>query len=109
MPPGAFPRAMLEAVRQLLYNPLGPHASPSAAEQWCHYIDHLIVTTINMLPHGGWRANHSGGMTVPTAVHSSTLMVPHTSSVACAPMMDLWVELEHYRSGEDGYITIECR
>jgi hypothetical protein len=54
-PPGVGPKATLEVVRQLLHNPLGPHASPSAAEQWHHDVDQLIIATINTSPHGGGR------------------------------------------------------
>jgi hypothetical protein len=52
-PPGAGPEATLEAACQLLNNPLGPHASPSAAEQWRHDINWLVVIAINVPPHGG--------------------------------------------------------
>jgi hypothetical protein len=50
--------------------PPGPHASPSAAEQWRYDVDQLIVTAINTPPHGGRRANHSGGRHEPSAAHS---------------------------------------
>jgi hypothetical protein len=53
LPPGADPEATLEAARQLLHNPLGPHASSSAAEQWRHDVNQLVITAINTLPHGG--------------------------------------------------------
>jgi hypothetical protein len=52
-PPGASLEATLEAVCQLLHNPLGPLASPSATEQWHHDVDQLIITAINTPPHGG--------------------------------------------------------
>jgi hypothetical protein len=52
-PLGAGPEATLEAACQLLPNPPGSHASPSAAEQWRHDVDQLIVTTINTSPHEG--------------------------------------------------------
>jgi hypothetical protein len=44
------PDATLLAVRQLLNNPPLVKASPSAAEQWCHDVDQLIIAVINM-PH----------------------------------------------------------
>jgi hypothetical protein len=46
------PEGMLGAARALFHNPLGPRASPSIAEQWCHNVDQLIVATINTPLHG---------------------------------------------------------
>jgi hypothetical protein len=117
-PPGAHPEAMLKVVRQLLNNPLGLHASSSVAEQWRHDVDQLIVAVIHMLPHEWRRANHSGGVPVPSAAHSCTPTAPSVSSVACATTaprapavslstMDLQAELERCRSGEDDHVTIE--
>jgi hypothetical protein len=54
MPPSASPEATLEAAHALIHNPLGLHASPSAAKQWHHDIDQLIVAAINTPPRGGW-------------------------------------------------------
>jgi hypothetical protein len=59
-PPGASPEATLKEARQLLHNPPGSHASPSAAKQWSHDVDQLIVAAINTLPHGGRQANRLG-------------------------------------------------
>jgi hypothetical protein len=42
-PPSAGPEATRDAACQLLHNPLGPHASPLAVDQWCHNIEQLIV------------------------------------------------------------------
>jgi hypothetical protein len=42
--------AALLAARRLLNNPPPTTASPSAAEQWRHDVDQLIVATINT-PH----------------------------------------------------------
>jgi hypothetical protein len=117
-PLGAGPEATLETVRQLLHNPPGPHTSPSAVEQWHHDIDQLIIATINTPPHGGQRANHSSGVSVPSVAHLRTPTVPHMPSVACAPttphapttslaMADLWAKLEPCRSGDDDRVTIE--
>jgi hypothetical protein len=39
MLPGVGPEATVEAMRQLLHNPPGLHASPSAVEQWRHDVD----------------------------------------------------------------------
>jgi hypothetical protein len=56
LPPlGTGLEATLEVARQLLHIPPGPHASPSAAEQWCHKVDELIIAAINTPPHGGGR------------------------------------------------------
>jgi hypothetical protein len=52
-PPGASLEATLESACQVLHNPLGPLASPSAAEQWHHDVDQLTVAAINTPPHGG--------------------------------------------------------
>jgi hypothetical protein len=47
-PPGAGPKATLEAAGQLLHNPLGWHASPSAVEQWHDDVFQLVIAAINM-------------------------------------------------------------
>jgi hypothetical protein len=100
-PPGAGPEAMLEDARQLLHNPPGLHASPSVVEQWCHDVDQLIIAAINTLPHRGRQVNHPGG--VPVSLAPSAPRAP----AACLATVDLWAELEHRRSGDDGRITIE--
>jgi hypothetical protein len=112
MPPGAGLEATLEAVHQLLHNPLGPHASPLAAEQWHHDIDQLIVAAINTSPRGGRQVNHPGGAPVTSVAHSCSPTAPCESSaphalVASLGMVDLRVKLKRHRSGEDGRITIE--
>jgi hypothetical protein len=115
-PSCAGPEAMLEAARDLLHNPLGLHASPSATEQWRHDVDQLIVTAINTPPREDQWANHPGA--VPSVAHSRTPTpprVPPTARAAIAPRMlatsiaaaDLQAKLEHHRSGEDSSITIE--
>jgi hypothetical protein len=55
--------ATLVTARRLLNNPPTVHASPSAAEQWRHDGDHLVVAAINT-PH------HEGGRQEPVAAHS---------------------------------------
>jgi hypothetical protein len=110
MPPGAHPEATLEVVHQLLHNPPGLHASSSVAEQWHHDINQLIITTINTTPHEEWQANHPGGASVPSMAHSRSPVTPRASSAPCVPpaslaTVDLRVELERHRSGEDGCIT----
>jgi hypothetical protein len=109
-PQGASPEATLVAVRQLLHNHPGPHASPSAVEQWHHDVDQLVIVAINMPPHGGRQLNCLGGALVPSAAHSHSPVAPRMPSAVCVvslATMDLQAELEHCRSGEDGRITIE--
>jgi hypothetical protein len=110
LPPGAGPEAMLEAARQVLHNPPGPHASPIAAEQWRHDVDQLVVAAINTPPHRGRQANHLGGVPVPSVAHSRSLVALRVSSAIRAASLstaDLWAELERRRSSEDDCITIE--
>jgi hypothetical protein len=115
-PLGAGPEAMLEVACQLLHNPLGPHALPLAVEQWHHDVDQLIITTINTLPHRRGQVNRLGRALEPSVahsrspvVHSSPPVAPCVSSVLVSSLtsVDLWTELEHRRSSEDGCITIE--
>jgi hypothetical protein len=106
MPPGAGPEATLEAIHQLLHNPLGPHASPSAAEQWRHDVDQLMIGDINTPHRGGQQVNHPYGEPMPSTAHSRSLMVLH-APVASLAIVDLWAKLEHCCSGEDSCITIE--
>jgi hypothetical protein len=92
--------------------PIGPHATPSAAEQWHQYVDQLIITTINTPPHGGRQANHSGGVLVPSTVHLCSPTAPRAPLVARAAslaMADLRAKLEQRCSGKDDCITIEHR
>jgi hypothetical protein len=115
--PGASPEATLEAVCQLLYNPPGPHASPSAVEQWCHDVDQLIIATINTPPHGGVQVDHLGRAPEPSAAHSCSPAMhsrppsaPDVSSavrVASHSTTDLRAKLKRRRSGEDDRVTIE--
>jgi hypothetical protein len=50
LPAAVGPDAMLLAVCELLNNPPSAGASPSAAEQWRHDVDQLVIAAIN-LPH----------------------------------------------------------
>jgi hypothetical protein len=113
-PPGASPKAMLEATRQLLHNHPGPHASPSAAEQWHHDVNQLIVGAINMPPCGDQQVNHPSGAPVPSVAHSRSLTAPRVPSAPHEPAaslatVDLKAKLERRHSGEDERTTIECR
>jgi hypothetical protein len=51
LPPAAGVDGTLVTAHQLLNNSSSVHASPSAAEQWCHDVDQLIVAAINTLHH----------------------------------------------------------
>jgi hypothetical protein len=103
--------AMLVASRQLLNNPPSAHASPSAAKQWCHGVDQLIVATINT-PH------HEGGWQLPSAAHSRSPSAARAPPYVCMPHQlrvllsiataDFHDELIHRCRGEDSQITIEC-
>jgi hypothetical protein len=114
-PSGAGPEVMLEEARQLLHNPLGPHASTSTAEQWHHDVDQLVVATINTPPHGGEQVNRlpkpSAAHSCSPTAHSRPPLAPRVSSVHVASLAtaDLRAELERRHSGEDGYVTIELQ
>jgi hypothetical protein len=58
--------------------------------------------------------NHPDGVLVPSVAHSRSSTTPCAPSAPRAPLaslttVDLWVELEHRRSGEDSRIIIEHR
>jgi hypothetical protein len=97
--------APLVVAHRLLNNPLSVHASPSAAEQWCHNIDQLVVAAINT-PH------HEGGRQEPTVAHlrspSATRASPFMRALPSIATTDLRNELIHCCRGEDSRITIEC-
>jgi hypothetical protein len=76
------------------------------------------VAAINTLPRRGWWANHSGGASELSAMHSRTPMAAHKPLIARTPMVpcasmaslataDLRAELERHCSGEDNRITIK--
>jgi hypothetical protein len=71
------PDVALLAVRQLLNNPPLAGASPSAAEQWRHDVDQLIIAAINM--------PHREGQCQPFAQQSCFSSVARTPSVAQVP------------------------
>jgi hypothetical protein len=66
--------AALLAARQLLNNPPSAGASPSAAEQWCHNVDQLIIAAIN--------TPHREGRCQPSVQQSRFLSAARTPSVA---------------------------
>jgi hypothetical protein len=63
-------------------------------------LDQLIIAVINMPPHGGWWANHSGGVG-GSSVGNALVHIDGSSRAIDA-------ELEHRRLGEDDRITIKC-
>jgi hypothetical protein len=111
--------AMLLAVRQLLNNPPPTGSSPSAAEQWRHDVDQLVIVAINTSHH---ERRHQ-----PSAQQSRFLSVARAPSVAQAPpvlpgarlpaqhrapmasyqMTDLREEINCCRGEEDSHTTIE--
>jgi hypothetical protein len=120
LPPAAVgPDAALLAARQLLNNPPPPGASPSAAEQWCHDVDQLIISAIN--------TPHREGQCQQSPQQSHFLLAPRAPSVAQAPpgllgvrppvqhhasmdsywTTDLREEINRHRGGEDSRTTIE--
>jgi hypothetical protein len=64
----------LLAARQLLNNPPSVGASPSAAEQWRHNVDQLVITAIN--------TTHREGRCQPYAQQSCFPLAVRTPSVA---------------------------
>jgi hypothetical protein len=54
LPAAVGPIVALLVARQLLNNPPPARASPSAAEQWHHDADQLVIATINTPHRDGW-------------------------------------------------------
>jgi hypothetical protein len=113
------PDAALLAVRQLLNNPPLDGASPSAAEQWHHDVDQLIIAAINT-PHREGRRQPSVQQSrfplaartpsmarVPLGVPGTCLPVRHHTPMASYRTMDLREEISHRQGGEDSRTTIE--
>jgi hypothetical protein len=109
-PPAEGVEATLVAAHRLLNDPPSAHASPSAAEQWHHDVNQLIVAAINT-PH------HEGGRQKSAAVHSCSpsatrappsAHVPHQARVLPSiETGDLHDELIRRRQGKYSHITIE--
>jgi hypothetical protein len=70
--------AVLLVVRQLLNNPPPSGASPSAAKQWCHDIDQLIIVAINTPHQEGQHQPLTQQSRVQSAVHAA-LMTSYTT------------------------------
>jgi hypothetical protein len=119
-PPAAVgPDAMLLAARQLLNNPPPAEASPSAAEQWRHDVDQLVITAINM-PHREGRCQPSVQQScfssaartpsmaqVPLGVPGVRPSAQHHAPMATYRTTDLREEINRRRGGEDSRTTIE--
>jgi hypothetical protein len=77
---------------------------PSAAEQWHHDVDQLIIASINT-------SHHEGGRQEPTVADSFSPLValapPSTRVLPSITTIDLCSELIRYHRGEDSHITIE--
>jgi hypothetical protein len=74
LPVAVGPDAALLVACQLLNSPPPVEASPSTAEQWCHDVDQLIITTIN--------TPHREGRCQPSAQQSHFLSALRMPSVA---------------------------
>jgi hypothetical protein len=118
-PAAAGPDAALLAARQLLNNPPPAGASPSAAEQWRHDVDQLVIAAINT-PHRERQCQPSmqqsrflsaartpSVVQAPPGVPGAHPLVQHHASMASYQMMDLREEINRRRGGEDSRTTIE--
>jgi hypothetical protein len=109
-PPVAGIEATLVTDHWLLNNTPSVHASPSAAEQWHHDVNQLIIAAINT-PY------HEGGRQGPAAAHSHSPLtaraspsdhVPHQARILpTSTATNLHDELIRRRRGNDSRITIE--
>jgi hypothetical protein len=79
--------AVLLAARQLLNNPPPTGASPSAAEEWRHNVDQLVVAAINMSLHER-RCQPSVQHSHTTAAHAPS--AARASPVKRAPPVGPW-------------------
>jgi hypothetical protein len=118
-PPAVGPDAALLAVRQLLNNPPPVGASPSAAEQWRHDVDQLVIAVINT-PHQEGRHQPSAQQScflsaartpsvaqVPLGVPGARPLAQHRTPMASYRTTDLREEINRHRGGEDSRTTIE--
>jgi hypothetical protein len=119
-PPAAVGNdAALLAARQLLNNPPPVRASPSAAKQWCHDVDQLVIAAINT-PHREGRcqpftqqsrfpsaARTPSVAQAPPGVPGARPPVQHRALMASYRTTDLREEINHRRGGEDSHTTIE--
>jgi hypothetical protein len=117
----------LLAARQLLNNPPPSGASPSAAEEWCHNVDQLVVAAINMplherrcqpsaqYSHTPPVAHAPSAVRAPPVKHAPPVgpdarqMERHRAPMASYTTADLRAEINCRHGGEDGRVTIERR
>jgi hypothetical protein len=104
-PPAAVgPDAALLAACKLLNNLPPARASPSAAEQWHHDVDRLIIAAINM-PHCEGRPQPSAQQSCfPSGARAP---MQHRAPMASYQTSDLREEINRHRGGEDSRTTIE--
>jgi hypothetical protein len=108
------PNAVLLAACQLLNNPPSAEASPSAAEQWRHNVDRLVIAAINT-PHREGRRQPSvqqsrfpSAALAPSVVQASVCpLAQHHASMASYQTSDLREEINCRCGGEDSRTTIE--
>jgi hypothetical protein len=111
----------LLAARQLLNNPPPSGASPSAAEEWRHNVDQLIVAAINTPFHErrcqpSAQYSHTPAAHAPSAARAPPVKhalpvrldahqtARHHVPMASYAMADLRAEINHRRGGEDGRV-----
>jgi hypothetical protein len=111
--------AMLLAVRQLLNNPPPTESSPSAAKQWRHDVDQLVIVAINTSHHERRHqpsAQQSRFLSVarapfvaqaPPVLPGARLPAQHRAPMASYQMTDLREEINCCRGEEDSHTTIE--
>jgi hypothetical protein len=101
----------LLAACQLLNNPPPAGVSPSAAEQWRHDVDQLVIAAINT-PHREGRCQPSAAHTpsvaqAPLELSGARPSVQHRALMARYRTTDLREEINCHRGGEDSRTTIE--
>jgi hypothetical protein len=116
----------LLAARQLLNNPPPFGASPSAAEEWRHNVDQLVVAAINTPLHErrcqpSVQFSHTPAAHAPSAARAPPVehalpvgpdghqTTRHRALMASYAMADLRADIDHRRGGEDGRVTIKHR
>jgi hypothetical protein len=106
-------------VCQLLNNLPLSGALPSAAEQWSHDVDQLIIAAINM-PHRERQRHPSAQQScippvvcvpslaqAPPMLSNARLPAQHRAPIASYMMTDLREEINHCHGGEDSRTAIE--
>jgi hypothetical protein len=111
--------AALLAACQLLNHPPPTGVSPSAAEQWRHDVDQLIIAAINTPHREGWRQPSAQQSSISSATRAPSVAqappvlpsvrppMQHHASMASYQTTDLREEINCHRGGEDIRTTIE--